>query len=92
MKLALTSATLAAGAVAIAMSVSPASAAASMGHQKWCVQLSHQLGNQQNASCRYSTLAACNKAATPTSRKCFINPKWASARKGGTTGMKMKEK
>lgn len=92
MKLAFTTATLAAGALAVAMSVSPASAAASMGHQKWCVKNIHQTGNQLNASCRYSTLAACNKAATPTSGKCFVNPKWASIHKKSTTGMKADEK
>ncbi len=96
MKLALTTATFAAGALAVAMSVSPmsvspASAAASRGHQKWCASTAHP-GNQLNVSCRYDTLAACNKAATPTGGKCIVNPKWASMKKGSTTGMKPMDK
>jgi len=89
MKLALTTATFAAGALAIAMSVSPASAATN--NHKWCVKRLHQMGNQYNVNCRYDTLAACNKAATPTTRKCIINPKWASIKKHSTTGMKAPE-
>ena len=49
------------------------------------------MGNQYNVNCRYDTLAACNKAATPTTRKCIINPKWASIKKHSTTGMKAPE-
>jgi hypothetical protein len=91
MKLALTTATLAAGALAIAMSASPVNAAATRGHQKWCASTDHP-GNQLNVSCRYDTLAACNKAATPTGGKCIINPKWASIKKNSTTGMGAPEK
>lgn len=88
MKFGLTTAAFAAGALAIAMSASPASAAASMGHRKWCASTDNP-SNQYKISCRYNTLAACNKAAVPTGGKCIVNPKWASIHhKKSTTGMK----
>ena len=86
MKLALTAATLAAGALAIGMSASPATAAT--GHQKWCVHKPN-IGSIQ---CRYDTRAACEKFAKPTSGTCTVNPKWASMHKRSTTGMKPMEK
>ncbi len=86
MKLALTATALAAGMLAIGMSMSPANAAT--GSHKWCVHKPHQATIQ----CRYDTLAACNKFARPTSGTCSINPKWASLNKKSTTGMKPMEK
>ena len=88
MKLALPTATFAAGMLAIGMSLSPAQAAGANTVHKWCVHKN----DASAVECRYDTLAQCQKFQKTAEGKCSINPKWASLHGSSTTGMKQMEK
>jgi Protein of unknown function (DUF3551) len=62
----------------------PANAAATSGHQAWCLKTSMS----GKTACRYRTLTECKKAEAGGTNACVRNPKFAKRKMPSTKGMK----